>query len=206
MTDRQELPPEFVERLRKLAESYLTTDDPYLQSGFGGGARRWYAERQPILEPVTRDGDLLDIGCANGMLLESLVSWASERGIQLTPHGLDQSAELVALARARFPRLGHNFFVGNAWSWVPPRRFRYVYSLADVVPPDLLRAYVSRVASQFVVPGGSLILGSYGSASRRIAPLDLEELLSGFGYRVAGTASAGGGPLVRFAWLEGPAA
>ena len=63
-------------RQRALEDAYLRSDDPIRQSGFGGGAERWRAERSPILEAVDGDGDLLDIGCANGYLAECLVEWA----------------------------------------------------------------------------------------------------------------------------------
>ncbi len=69
------LPRDFVRRIESLEEAYLRSDDPIRQSGFGGGAERWRAERGPILEAVEGDGDLLDIGCANGYLLECLVAW-----------------------------------------------------------------------------------------------------------------------------------
>jgi 2-polyprenyl-3-methyl-5-hydroxy-6-metoxy-1,4-benzoquinol methylase len=65
------------------------------QSGFSGGAERWRAERESILDPIHSDGEILDIGCANGYLLECLVTWAKDRGINLTPHGLDHGARLI---------------------------------------------------------------------------------------------------------------
>jgi SAM-dependent methyltransferase len=197
-----ELPAEFLERLRQLEASYLATGDPYLQSGFGGGAERWRAEREPILEAVSEPGDLLDVGCANGLLLECLVAWAGQRGVRVAPYGLDQSAALVALAQARLPAHASHFFVGNAWSWQPPRRFRYVNSLIDVVPDTYLRACLGRLAERFVEPGGVLILGSYGSVSRGRPPVDVSQRLAAFGYRVAGQSHGGSGPTVRFAWIR----
>ena len=44
-----------------LEDSYLSSDDPIAQSGFGGGAARWRAEREPILTAVDHDGDFLDV-------------------------------------------------------------------------------------------------------------------------------------------------
>jgi SAM-dependent methyltransferase len=199
---RDELPAEFQARLEALAKSYLATDDPLLQSGFGGGPERWRAEREPILAPVTLAGSFLDVGCANGFLLASLVGWARERGVTLEPFGVEQSAELVALARRRLPAHASHLFVGNAWSWRPPQRFRYVYSLLDVVPESHLRAYVARLCERAVEPGGVLVLGSYGSRSRGVAPLDVAGVLSGFGYPVAGESSGGAGPVTRFAWTR----
>jgi SAM-dependent methyltransferase len=151
---------------------------------------------------VTEGGSFLDVGCANGFLLECLVAWAAERGVALEPWGVEQSADLVTLARARLPSQASHFFTGNAWSWEPPRRFRYVYSLLDVVPESHLRAYVARLVERLVEPDGVLVLGSYGSRSRSVAPVDVASVLAAFGYTVAGESSGGAGPVTRFAWLR----
>lgn len=106
-----DLPQDFLAQVASLEPTYLLHDDPIRQSGFGGGAERWRAERGSILEAVTGDGDFLDIGCANGHLAECLVVWASERGIQFTPHGYRPRAALdrrstapPAAVRGEFPR------------------------------------------------------------------------------------------------------
>jgi hypothetical protein len=114
------LPAEFLRALAALERAYLVASDPLRQSGFGGGPHRWRAERKPILQAIDGDGDLLDIGCANGFLLESLRAWALERNIALIPYGVDQGAQLIAIARARLPGFANHFWVGNAWSWQPP--------------------------------------------------------------------------------------
>ena len=157
-----QLPDSFLRFLKDLEASYLESDDPICQSGFGGGAQRWRAEREPILDAVQSDGDLLDIGCANGYLLEYLVQWGLERGIRITPYGLDQGAHLVELARKRLPQFLEHLFVGNAWDWQPPRRFRYVYTLFGCVPQEYLKAYIDRLLSRTVESGGRLIFGACG--------------------------------------------
>lgn len=202
MEDERALPPAFLAEMHRVARSYLESSDPELQSGFGGGPERWRAEREPILDAVERSGSLLDVGCANGFLVECLRSWGAERGLALVPFGLDLSPDLVELARRRLPDFRSNFYVGDAWSWAPPRRFTYVYSLVDVVPPTHLRSYLHRVRREFLLPHGRLIVGSYGSVSRQRRPLDLQQILPGFGLRVAGAVSAGPGGVVRFAWVD----
>src|SRR5260370_37092589 len=119
MTDRDSLPLEFVNSLADLERAYLAAPDPIRQSGFGGGPQRWRLEREPILDAVDRDGDFLDIGCANGFLLECLMRWGLERGFFLTPWGLDAGPGLVALAKQRLPHFASNFCVANAWEWRP---------------------------------------------------------------------------------------
>ncbi len=47
---------------------------------------------------------ILDIGCANGYLLESLVKWTSDRGLAVTPYGIESSEKLIAVARERLPQ------------------------------------------------------------------------------------------------------
>jgi SAM-dependent methyltransferase len=195
------LPPDFLLQLRELEGAYLKEVDPIRQSGFSGGPQRWRTEREPILEPIRQSGDLLDLGCANGYLLESLVAWAEERGIRLTPFGVDQSPGLIELARQRLPQYADHFYVANTWEWQPPRRYRYVYSVHDCVPEQFLQAYVARLLRDVVAPGGLLILGAYGSRTRGVEPLALRERLISFGLVAAGGVAVGQPPISRFVWL-----
>jgi len=196
------LPARFLERLAQLEALYLLKGDPLMRSGFGGGPERWRREREPILDAIDSDGAFLDIGCANGCLLESLMEWARERGLHLTPHGLDAGRQLVHEARQRLPGYVENFHVGNVWDWVPARRYKYVYMTWDCVPVYFLGATLRRVLREFVAPGGRLIIGSYGSRSRNVPPFDVAPFLASLGLRVAGR-SAGGEPrITSFVWID----
>ncbi len=202
MTDSDALPEGHLRLLHSLEPAYLQSDDPIRQSGFGGGAARWREEREPILDAIDSDGDLLDVGCANGFLLECLMEWAQERGIRLTPHGLDIGPRLIELARQRLPGYAANFSVGNAWNWQPPQRFDYVYVLYDSVPPDYLAEYIQRLLARCILPGGRLIIGAYGSRSRQLLPFDIAAFLHTNGFAVAGTAEGGSPVIARFAWIQ----
>jgi len=199
---RRGLPEDFVAELDRIEASCVAQEDPMLASGFGGGATRWRAERGPILEAVDSSGSILDVGCANGYLLECLVRWAAERGIELTPHGVDRSEGLIVRARARLPEFAGNMHVGDAWTWVPPARFDYVYALYDCVPLDYLPEYTARLMGMAVAPGGRLVLGAYGSRSRGTAPYDVCGFLEREGYDVVGHAAAGSPPVTSFAWVD----
>ena len=196
------LPPAFLAHLAVLESTYLRESDPIKQSGFNGGPERWRAERAPILDALPTGGDLLDIGCANGHLLECLLKWGSERAVALTPFGIDCSAGLVALARERLPHFRDHFWVANAWGWTPPRRFQYVYSVFDCVPPTALDAYAEQLIENVVAPGGRLILGAYGSRSRHEPPAPIDVMLTDLSYEVAGSTRAGTPETARFAWID----
>jgi SAM-dependent methyltransferase len=200
-TDRK-LPHDFLRLLKSLERSYLKADDPIRQSGFGGGAVRWRREREAILDAVEADGDFLDIGCANGYLLECLAAWAEERGINLIPYGLDAGPGLIALAKRRLPQYSGHFFVGNAWDWKPPRKFRYVYSLHDCVPEDFLGEYIRRLLSRMVAEGGRLIIGAYGSRGKEKPPFDIDAFLKSQKIPPAGRSAIGNPPAARLAWID----
>jgi SAM-dependent methyltransferase len=198
----ESLPEWFLKHLRDLEDAYLAHDDPIKQSGFHGGPERWRAEREPILDAVEGDGDFLDVGCANGYLLECLVQWARERGRRLTPYGVDIGSRLIDLASKRSPQFASHLYVADAWNWRPPRRFRYVYTLIDNVPESVVQPYVRRLLDRVVEPGGRLIVGHYGSRSRGTPPLPVADLLASFGLAVMGSSSGGEPPVTRFAWVN----
>ena len=202
VSELKDLPDEFLRHLEALESSYLRTDDPIRQSGFGGGPERWRAERSPIIDAVDQSGTFLDVGCANGYLLECLVTWAMQRGIRLIPYGVDASQRLIDLARVRLAQYAANFYAVNAWDWEPPMRFRYVYTLHDSIPGEYLAPYMRRLTEEAVEAGGRFILGAYGSRSRQTAPCNVVEALTSAGYEVAGSSSAGDPPIARFAWVD----
>lgn len=202
MFSNRKLPDDFIEKLKSLEKLYLKETDPIRQSGFGGGVERWHAEREPILDAIDINGDFLDIGCANGYLLECLIKWGRARGILLKPFGLDFGSKLIELARERFPNYQSNFFVGNGWDWQPNRRFQYVYTLYDCVPKDYLKEYFDRLLSRILSPGGRLIIGAYGSKTKNITPFDIKNLLIKNGFTVAGNKEVGTSPVSSFAWVD----
>jgi hypothetical protein len=196
-----EMPAEFLDDLVKQERSYLSETDPIRQSGFGGGDQRWRTERELIVDAVPEDGDFLDVGCANGYLLECLVAWGQERNLRLTPYGVDFGPDLIALAKMRLPQYASHFWIANAWEWSPPRKFRYVYTLYDCVPDGLLSEYIRHLLARCVERGGTLILGAYGSTSRKEPARDVAGDFAGAGFRVAGTSSRGELPVSRVAWI-----
>lgn len=183
----------------EISRHYLADpSNPYQQSGRTSGAERWRETRYCIVEALDRDGDLLDVGCANGLLLESLIGWAAERGISIRPHGLDFVPELIELAQQRLARYnGASFEVANAFYWVPSRQFDFVRTNLEYVQPADWPEYIARQYSA-VKEGGRLILCHYREPQDAV---DVAALLTHLGYRVGGKTEA---PGVNVAWCDRP--
>jgi 2-polyprenyl-3-methyl-5-hydroxy-6-metoxy-1,4-benzoquinol methylase len=188
-----------------LETAYLRDGTPRGGSGFGGTAADWRAQRGHLCQAVDQDGSFLDVGCANGHLLESMVAWSAERGMRLEPFGLDLSAGLVAEARRRLPRWADRLWVGNALDWTAPggRRFDVVHTLLDLVPVARLEQMVRHQLEHLVAPGGRLLASSYVPARDRSRHAD--RLLADLGFRVDGVthpARVPGRPHPPSAWIQ----
>jgi SAM-dependent methyltransferase len=175
------------EGTRALFETaYLAGTTAWQRSGVGLHTPRsehdWEVVRRPIADCVRSSGTFLDIGCANGYLLECLVGWTEERRLTIIPFGLDFSEALVALARERLPQYAHNLFVGNAWDWSPPQRFAYVSSALEYLPTELREVYVHRLLERYVQPGGRLLIVEYLGRSTGMPDVRVDEQLRRWGF------------------------
>ena len=190
---QQEYEQWFAANKTLLETAYLAADQPWQQSGVGLHSactyERWEAIRRPIALCVTHSGAFLDIGCANGYLLECLLRWVGERGLTLDPYGLDISEGLVALARQRLPQYADHCFVGNAWNWQPPRRFDYVRTELVYVPDELRQMYLRRLLADFLTPTGSLLVAEYFSSGPNAPQPHIQQRLTEMGFPVASCTS-----------------
>jgi hypothetical protein len=122
--------------------AYLAAETPWGQSGKSGTAEDWEQSRSHVADAIDRDGSFLDVGCANGYLMECLPRWSA---FEVEPYGLEISPELAALARRRLPAWAERIFVGNALTWVSPREFTYIRTGLDYVPQARRRDLVFRL-------------------------------------------------------------
>ena len=183
--------------------AYLEGKNPRAQSGFGGDAARWEAARRPIADVIDRAGSFLDVGCASGHLLESVVRWSAHR---VEPYGLELSPGLAELARRRLPQWADRIFVGNALTWEPSQRFDFVRTELVYVPEARRRELVERLLNRIAAPGGRLILCGYGSPRRGVAPDPVRATVRSYGLEpeleLEVEAPEGGGPIIELAVLR----
>ena len=163
-------------------------DNPYRMSGRSTGAERWELKRRCIADAIDRPGDFMDVGCANGLLLESLQGWTPH---ELIPHGIDFVEELIEYARRRHPGFEGNFAVANVWDWEPGSEYDYVRTNVEYLPEADWPEYIDRVAR----PARRLILCHYADRGEPLT--DCAELLRRSGRGVTGVSAA---PGVSIAW------
>jgi hypothetical protein len=120
---------------------YLATDDPRAQSGFTGSAARWEAARRAIVRGIDAPGTFLDVGCANGLLMESVARWSA---FPIEPYGVDFAAGLVALARRRLPDWAERIVHADIRR-TPPRAFDFVHVRLDMTGLRDVRAFGRRI-------------------------------------------------------------
>lgn len=171
-----------------LETAYLAGQEPWQQSGFGLHSNRtyeqWAVHRKPVVDAIVSSGTFLDIGCANGFLLECVLHWTMERGLAVVPFGLDLSERLVVRAQARLPTHANGLFVGNAWDWMPPQRFDYVRTELVYVPNELQREYVVRILDRYLEPDGRLLAAEYRSRENTAPALSIDRDLRALGFGV----------------------
>lgn len=161
--NKEELNGWFSELKEKLENAYLSSDEPWKQSGFSGPEERWTKCRKPVAECINESGMFLDIGCANGYLLECVKKWTEEKGLSIVPFGVDISSKLVELARYRLPEFKNNIFVGNGLTWESPQKFDYVRTELCYVPEPFYKKYVDRLVKEFLNKNGKLLIVEYRS-------------------------------------------
>ncbi len=198
-----------------LEDSYLAADERGdVFGGSGCGARdmaHWEARRRVIAGAFDHDGRWLDVGCANGLLMETLTQWVAEKGHRIEPYGLELSERIAVRARKRLPRWAGRIWTGNVMNWEPPMRFDYVTVLADCVPERRRSDLIRRLASRFLHPGGRLVLSCYtpGAFIAGRVATDVEsagDLIRQAGFSPLGEAvardAASGIVKVRTAWVD----
>lgn len=198
----------YADSVRLLEPAYLRATSPQAGSGFGGDATQWRLARRHITDGISRDGTFLDVGCANGLLMESVVRWCAQRGLRIEPYGVDLSPGLVAEARRQLPQWRDRIWLGNAIDWLPPDglRFDYVHILLDCVPrrryADLIRHHLANTCT----PGtGRLLLSEYGATPERGGTA--AQIVRALGFDCAGESSGGQLPdrlPAPTAWIDAP--
>ncbi len=172
-------------RKKATAIAYVSRDNPRAQSGHGGDEARWrYTRVLMVLEAIHKDGSFLDVGCANGYLIECLQRWVEGSGLNVAFYGVDISEELINLAHWRLPDRSDRFLVANAVAWTPDRRFDFVHAHEiSYAPRHREREFLEHLLADYLNPGGRLIIGPW-ALGRDCT--NLEERLSSWGYEPTG--------------------
>lgn len=168
----------------ELEESYIRHNEPWKQSGFLISKDAWVKCRKPIADCIEESGTFLDIGCANGYLLECILKWIGEKGIKIIPYGLDLSRRLIDLAKKRLPQYKANLYIGNGWNWASPIQFDYVRTEAVYVPECLQKSYIERIINLYLKERGKLLVAEYRSRKDDPKKPWVDKTLKDWGFKV----------------------
>jgi len=157
-----------------IVPAYLAADTAAGGSGSSRDAGGWEYARSLLADAVTPGQTFLDIGCANGLLMESMAHWG---GIE--PYGLEISSELAAVARIRLPHWADRIWVGNAVEWKPPHAFDIVRTNVDCVPVPRRRALLEHLLAY----AGRLVIGVFNEERDARS---LESEVAAWGFSVSG--------------------
>jgi len=156
--------------------AYLWAETPQGGSGSSRDEAGWERARSLVADAVLPGQSLLDVGCANGLLMEDMARWAA-----VEPYGLEISPDLAEVARRRLPHWADRIWVGNALTWEPTRHFDVVRTGLDYVPRPRRPALVEHLLSFCE----RLVIGVFNEERSEHA---LEREVTGWGFVVAGRA------------------
>jgi len=166
--------------------AYLSGNNPYAQAGHSGNAETWQASRGFLADALHRDGSFLDVGCASGILMESVQNWGAKKNLAIEPHGLEIIRELAELARQRLPHWANRVHVGNIRNWKPvAERFDFVLIRPEYAPVARRTEMVLHILENVLQHKGRLIVfvGTEEADFRRV-----ESSLSGPSFTISGRA------------------
>lgn len=136
---------------------------------YQGSLSDWIRNRRFIRSVIHKDGTILDIGCANGFFLLSLMLWSEYK---LSPFGIDIAEGKVSMAKRIFGKYPKRFEVFDGVSDIDslpsesfPDSFDFVYwnvfdSFAFGDPGGYGCAFLRKLFRK-VSPGGRFILAFY---------------------------------------------
>jgi hypothetical protein len=185
--------------------AYLAAATPYAQAGHSGDAAVWEASRGLAAAALDRSGCFLDVGCASGVLMESVVVWGQRRGFDIEPWGLEIVPELAALARRRLPAWAARIEVGNVRHWRPSRTFDYALLRPEYAPPGRQATMYRHVLDAVLGGRGRLIVfaGTEAAERRRAEDQALAAGLAVAG-RIERVHPEHDGLRRRVFWIDGP--
>lgn len=175
----------FANRKIYFTDHYLSGDNPRSQSGYSSDEKRYAYTQTMILAAIHKSGTFMDIGCANGYLMQKLSEWLRNSEYTVTFYGLDISEGLTALAKRRLPDWTRRFIVANALEWKPITTYDFVcVKELGYVPNHRRRELFLHLHRDCVSDGGRLILGPV--TENRSAP-GVGSECAGWGYVPSGT-------------------
>jgi len=118
---------------------------------FTGDYHQWKLCRDIFVPHIKTAKSIMDLGCGNGFLLESLKLWS---GTEFTPHGIDIVKSSIEDAQLLFPKHAENFSIIDMFTleWTK-KRYDVVLApwIKNAMFLETIRMYLSKYPDSNVV-------------------------------------------------------
>lgn len=147
----------------------LTEAEAFWEDRYAGFDRVWSGHVNRVLADVAstiEPGAALDLGCGEG----GDAIWLAQQGWEAT--GVDLSPNAIARAQAAAVNAGVlserlHLFAADLATWASEPKYDLVAaSFLQSWPVDIPREEILRRATQFVAPGGSLLIVAHASGTQ----------------------------------------
>ena len=147
-------------RQKKFQEKYWKEQTPDLTNvnGFSVYPTDMYNN---FLEYIQHDGNVLDLGCGNGLLLKHLVNNSNRKVI---PFGVDFLEQSISQAKKDIlPEFSDNFYICSIDKFFTNTKFQYIIFEPYLVNEEDRTVIVEKL-KDFLEPGGRIIVYTYHDA------------------------------------------
>lgn len=138
----------------------------------------WEGKRKFITSSINISGSILDIGCAGGFFLRSLMEWSE---YELIPYGIDIVPEYIKAAQELFPEYKDHFAILNLnkidqlSSTTLPINYDFIYwstsDRQDLTEPRVIET----IKKLLTMTTHRLILGFYGTNKYSLDTFEYEK-------------------------------
>ena len=149
-------------------------------NGYEGVPHNFYGSTLPLID---RPGDIMDLGCGNGMLLRFLMEFSGQK---LIPHGVDINIHALMQAKEKIlKKYSNNFSFGRIENYdLKNQAFDILIANPFYVPDEKKKQFVEDCFESINIDG-RLIFRVHEDTleSKNIKRLDQVEFMKGFPFR-----------------------
>jgi|GEM_PF-1488335 len=149
-------------------------------NGYEGVPHNFYGSTLPLID---RPGDIMDLGCGNGMLLRFLMEFSGQK---LIPHGVDINIHALMQAKEKIlKKYSNNFSFGRIENYdLKNQAFDILIANPFYVPDEKKKQFVEDCFESINIDGRLILFVPVNTLkSRNMGSLEKLEVMKNFPFR-----------------------